>query len=105
MVKVSDKKCYSKYDCEFKKDGNCNNLFYCFYQKIEGYMFMLLKIDVEKAIYISAIIGLCIVIPVQYFIFNYSLNLIFFSDIVGLFFAYFMFRFLIDKRILKDNEE
>ena len=63
-----------------------------------------MEINVERALYLSVVIGLCIVIPVQYFIFEYSFRIIFFSNIAGVLVIYLIFRYLIDKRILKDDK-
>jgi len=64
-----------------------------------------MEINIEKALYLSVIIGLCVVVPVQYFVFEYSVNVIFFSNVIGILFIYLIFRYLIDKRILKDEGE
>ena len=56
-----------------------------------------MEINIDNIYYIALVIGLIIVIPIQYFILKYSISIISISTLVGSGFCYFVIKYYVKK--------
>lgn len=56
-----------------------------------------MEFEIDNMYYIALVIGLIIIIPIQYFILKYSISVISISTLVGSGFCYFVIRYFVKK--------